>query len=113
MAASPAFSTRATMRTAPGVPVRPRGEVMRIASGGSSARSRTPPAATNISTAARIALGSRPGSALRVIDEVAVARRGEKREGEAGGLAAVLGERQRLVDEIARMTAAQRDPARP
>src|SRR4051794_33323809 len=113
IATSPTCSTRATMRTAPGVPVRPSGDVMRMASGGSSARSLTPAATARISAAARIALRKPRRSALCVIDEIAVARRGDEGEGEAGGLAAVLGERERLLDEIARMTAAHRQPARP
>ena len=54
----------------------------------------------------------RPAPALRVVDEVAGARGLQQVGGQRRGLAEVVGLGQRLLDQVARMAAAERDLAR-
>src|SRR4030095_5765503 len=121
----------ATIRIAPGRPVRPSGDVMCTArfglsgptpawsvdelSAGPEVRISSDTATARPATRVRIArLRSRSRVGRRglcFVHEVAGARPLEKLRRQSPRLSEVLGERKRLIDQVARLAAAQRDAA--
>src|SRR5215207_754380 len=107
------------MRTAPGTPSRPRGDVMRTDSGTGPTLAGVGAVTRMAATAAMAAIAPMPGLpgvligsrvddwCLSFVDEVAGAGRFEQLTTEATRFAKVFGQRENLVDQVSRLAAAK------
>ena len=105
--------TRATMRTFPGRPVRPSGDVISMVDGAPGRPRGAAAGAEPSSESPRARAARRSGArVLGIVDEIARARGLQQLNGQLTRGTDILGMRQSLFDEVARQAASKRDAAR-